>query len=216
MAINSLTGKDPVAVAIHRMGSIEFLRSGAYVNLSDIAKPFGKRVDNWMRLKTTKELIAHFESSPIYSGDPAFVIREGRAGGTFAHPDIAKKFEQWCKSRKANKPTCVYLLWAIGSNVFKIGIAANAFTRMKQLQVGSPLQLNVTRAHPCDDPKKLEKKLHEVFKPYFSHGEWFEADYRIACKLFDQTVSKWTVADISQHQQGLEFNRDDIKDLYGR
>jgi len=46
MASTSLTGKDSLALALHQLGSVEFLRSGAYCNLNDIAQPFGKRIDN--------------------------------------------------------------------------------------------------------------------------------------------------------------------------
>ena len=78
------------------MGSVDFLRSGAYVNLNDIAKPFGKRVDNWMRLKSTTSLLSEFSEDPSYGGAPAFRSKEGRGGGTWVHPDIAIQFAQWC------------------------------------------------------------------------------------------------------------------------
>lgn len=101
----SLTGKDEIAIAFHKLGSIEFFRSDAYVNLNDIAKPFGKRVDNWMRLKSTRELLDAFEKDPSYNSNPAVLNRDLRSeatgkfvkgGGLFAHPDIAIQFAQWC------------------------------------------------------------------------------------------------------------------------
>lgn len=96
MASHNLTGKEDVAIAIHQLGSVEFYRSGAYCNLNDIAKPFGKRVDNWMRLKSTTSLLREFEQDPCYNGNPGILTKEGRGGGTFAHPDIAIQFAQWC------------------------------------------------------------------------------------------------------------------------
>ena len=77
-------------------GFVELLRSGAYVNLNDIARPFGNRVDNWKRLQSTQELFLSFDSDPSYNGAPAVVSKEGRKGGSFAHPDIAIQFAQWC------------------------------------------------------------------------------------------------------------------------
>lgn len=92
----SLTGKEDIAVARHKLGSIEFMRSDAYVALNDIAKPFGKRVDNWMRLQSTTSLLREFSQDPCYNGNPPIKTKEGRGGGTFAHPDIAIQFAQWC------------------------------------------------------------------------------------------------------------------------
>jgi hypothetical protein len=115
--MKNLTGKDPVTTAIHKMGSVDFLRSGAYVNLNDIAKPFGKRVDNWMRLKGTKDLFDTFRNDPSYNGAQPIYAVKGLAdlpshlryglqeshgasllgyGGTFAHPDVGIQFAQWC------------------------------------------------------------------------------------------------------------------------
>ena len=92
----SLAGKEDIAVAQHKLGSIEFMRSDAYVDLNDIAKPFGKRVDNWIRLQSTTSLLREFSQDPCYNGNPPIKTKEGRGGGTFAHPDIAIQFAQWC------------------------------------------------------------------------------------------------------------------------
>lgn len=46
-------GKDPVAIARHKLGTVEFMRGNAYANLNEIASTFGKRIDNWTRLKST-------------------------------------------------------------------------------------------------------------------------------------------------------------------
>jgi uncharacterized protein YwgA len=43
--MTNLTGKSEQITALHQLGSVEFLRSGACVRLNDIAKPFGKRID---------------------------------------------------------------------------------------------------------------------------------------------------------------------------
>ena len=91
-----LQGKDPVAIANHQSGFVAFIRDGGYANLNDLARPFGKRIDNWMRLKSTTSLLREFEQDPCYGGASAIVTKEGRNGGTFAHPDIAIQFAQWC------------------------------------------------------------------------------------------------------------------------
>lgn len=75
--MTNLTGKSERVTALHRLGSVEFLRSGAYVRLNDIAKPFGKRLDNWMRLKTTKELFEAFKVERCYNGAKPFYVIQG-------------------------------------------------------------------------------------------------------------------------------------------
>ncbi|MEM8610437.1 MAG: KilA-N domain-containing protein [Cyanobacteria bacterium P01_H01_bin.105] len=77
-----------------------------YINLTQMAKAAGKRVDNWLRLHSTKELIEVFDTE-IASLDlrkqfPALVTMtsgvkgERGGGGTWAHPDIAIQFAQKC------------------------------------------------------------------------------------------------------------------------
>ncbi|HEY9873599.1 MAG TPA: KilA-N domain-containing protein [Candidatus Obscuribacterales bacterium] len=150
-----LTGKDPTTVALHQLGSVEFLRSGAYCNLNDIAKPFGKRVDNWMRLKSTKELFKAFKQDPSYNGAEPFYDRNLRSevtgkfvsgGGAFAHPDIAIQFAQWCSPG--------FALWV-------------------SRQIRHLLTYGEVNIH---------------------YREWSE----------------------EQYHRGVEFNRQDIKELYGK
>ncbi len=141
-----LTGKDLTTVALHQLGSVEFLRSGAYCNLNDIAKTFGKRVDNWMRLKSTTSLLREFEQEPSYNGNPPILAKEGKAGGTWAHPDIAIQFAQWCSPG--------FALWV-------------------SRQIRHLLTYGEVNIH---------------------YREWSE----------------------EQYQRGVEFNRQDIKELYGK
>lgn len=75
-----------------------------YINLNQMADVAEKRIDNWLRLQETKDLIAEFESQIVDSSDlrnqpKALVTSRGglrTGGGTWAHPDIAIQFAQWC------------------------------------------------------------------------------------------------------------------------
>ena len=114
MADSRLTGKSELTTAHHTLGSLEFMRSNAYCSLDDIAKPFGKRISNRMRLKGTKELFEGFKKEPAYGGaEPVYTSMGGFKGlpsymrqalfesgaadrGTWVHPDIAIQFDQWC------------------------------------------------------------------------------------------------------------------------
>jgi Meiotically up-regulated gene 113/KilA-N domain len=161
------------------------------INITEIAKTYNKRIDNWQRLKSTESLIRRHPGSV-----KAFQGGEFGNGSTFATLEIAQEFEKWCQKESLESPTQVYLVWAVGSNMFKIGMTSCLLARVKNMQIGSPLRLTVTRAYLCDNPRLLEKKLHETFNPYFSHGEWFEIEADKACKLFDQTILKWTTSHI--------------------
>lgn len=112
----NLTGKSPITTANHKHGTVDFLRSGAYVNLNDIASQFGKRIDAWTRLKGTQELFESFKKEPCYRGyEPIYAAKGGKelpthlwdvvkndgtarasGKGTWAHPDIAIAFAMWC------------------------------------------------------------------------------------------------------------------------
>jgi len=85
---------------------IEQRVADGYINLNQMAQATGKRIDNWLRLQSTKELIAEFESqvasSDLRKQSPALITMtsgiQGQrgGGGTWAHPDIAIQFAQWC------------------------------------------------------------------------------------------------------------------------
>jgi KilA-N domain len=78
-------------------------REDGYINLNQMAVACGRRVDNWKRLESTKELLAEFERQQSPYSDLreetikfALITIPGSHSGTFAHPDIAIQFAQWC------------------------------------------------------------------------------------------------------------------------
>lgn len=66
-----------------------------YVNATEMAKPFGKFVANWMDSESTKE---YLEKIALIIGKPIIklVIKQaGRYGGTWMHEDVAMEFARW-------------------------------------------------------------------------------------------------------------------------
>lgn len=66
----------------------------------------------------------------------------------------------------------VYLVGAQQARPVKIGVAKSVETRIAELQIGSPLPLQLiwkTRGG-----RTLERALHERFAQYRIHGEWFD------------------------------------------
>ena len=66
---------------------------GDYICLNDLNEYFpNKRIDNWMRLDSVKELIEHLSKSLTIE---VIKTKRGKYGGTFAHNIIALDFAAW-------------------------------------------------------------------------------------------------------------------------
>ena len=72
------------------------MREDGYINVTLIAKACGKRIDNWIRRKETKQLINYISKLPQNEEVNIIDIKEGKYGGTYYHPDFAIPFAQWC------------------------------------------------------------------------------------------------------------------------
>ena len=107
------------SIVQHQDGDL-FMRQrvdDGYINLNDIAKSTGKRVDVWLRIARTKELILEFEKQKKVR---AISTEIGRGKGTWAHPDVAKAFTTWCKTRRPTqkeKPIQLRLNKALGGEI---------------------------------------------------------------------------------------------------
>lgn len=67
----------------------------------------------------------------------------------------------------------VYLIGANNSDLVKLGTTNNIKNRMSSLVNESPIELTLIHKKYADNPGKLERDLHSIFKNNFSHGEWF-------------------------------------------
>lgn len=66
----------------------------------------------------------------------------------------------------------VYIIEAIGADAVKIGVAVKPHSRIGSLQMASCFPLRLLFVHTGG--KRLESRLHEIFKPEHLHGEWFK------------------------------------------
>lgn len=66
----------------------------------------------------------------------------------------------------------VYVIVCVAIPAFKIGLAWDPQRRLQQLQVGSPLELELLRYSRGD--KALELRLHRALEPWRIRGEWFD------------------------------------------
>lgn len=76
------------------------IRADRYVCLTDMAKATGKKVNDWLRLKSTVELIEAYSGSTGIPADQLIEVNESEGSndnrGTFAHPHLSLDFAQWC------------------------------------------------------------------------------------------------------------------------
>jgi hypothetical protein len=68
----------------------------------------------------------------------------------------------------------VYLIWAVGTDIYKIGKSRKPGRRLETIQQYSPLPLEIVHLIPADQAHKLEATLHEHYSHKRLHGEWFE------------------------------------------
>lgn len=71
-------------------------------------------------------------------------------------------------------PNVVYFVLASQTRRVKIGIAADPWYRLGNLQTGSPDKLVLLGGIVSDAARQLETELHATFAKWHSHGEWFD------------------------------------------
>ena len=77
-----------------------------YFNATQIAKEHSKKVDDFLRLKSTKEYISVLEeerkfkvgNSRLKNWGELVVVKRGKYGGTWMHNELAYEFAGWCSA----------------------------------------------------------------------------------------------------------------------
>lgn len=78
--------------------------------------------------------------------------------------------------RKLNKTInwgSFYVLHAVGTNLFKIGVSSNFKRRYRDICCASPLPVTIIERALCDNPNLLEDHFHRLFKEKHFKNEWF-------------------------------------------
>lgn len=71
----------------------KFQTKSLMVNATEMAKPFGKRPKEWLRLKSTDDFIhAYLSKGQISPLDLIYKVKGGNNSGTWMHQDIALEF----------------------------------------------------------------------------------------------------------------------------
>lgn len=72
----------------------------------------------------------------------------------------------------AKRQRWLYLIGSDEVRPVKIGISFDPDKRLEELQVGSPVTLRLLWKTPGG--REMEQALHERFRSYCKHGEWFD------------------------------------------
>jgi hypothetical protein len=107
----------------------------------------------------------------------------------------------------------VYLVNAVGTDIYKIGFSKNPKNRIKSLQTGSSKKLEIIHSFESDIASQVEGVLHRRYSTlkkdtYEGHkliGEWFELDrdkvknFLESCKKIEENL-KSVLGDESQNK----------------
>lgn len=102
-----------------------------------------------------------------------------------------------------SKQGYVYLIQAGDSFRFKIGRSVDPERRVKEMQVGSALELKLLCQKRCRDMCAQEDRWHELFGASRKHGEWFDLDEKQLPKIV--TALKGDI--------GVHFSKRTVDDL---
>lgn len=85
---------------------ISVRESDGYVNLTQMCKAYDKRLDNWLRLKSSKAEMDALSNS-LTSEESLLEVMKGnfsdnREQGTWGHPLLAVKVARWISPELAN------------------------------------------------------------------------------------------------------------------
>ena len=73
----------------------------------------------------------------------------------------------------------IYFVTARGSRLVRIGLARDPGQRLRELQVGSPLKLDLAHTHACADRLAAEAIVEELERRFAGrreHGHWYRLD----------------------------------------
>ena len=82
----------------------------------------------------------------------------------------------------------VYVINAVGTDFYKIGMSRDAENRLKDLQVGSPYDLRVIAKIETDKAVVVERKIHSTLHNMRVRGEWFEIPLGVVRNIVEAFV----------------------------
>lgn len=132
------------------------------VNATEMAKPFGKRPNDFLSAKSTQELIGSLSAKTEISATALVIVNQGGNNqGTWLHEDLALIFAQWLS------PT--FYLWCNDriKELMQVGFTATpatleAMIANPDLVIGMATQLKQLRAENAEKQRKIEEDAPKV------------------------------------------------------
>lgn len=134
------------------------------VNATEMAKPFGKRPNDYLALASTKELISAITKKNGISENQLVMTIVGspaNGGGTWLHEDVALDFAQWL--------SIDFKLWCHDriKELIQVGFTATpatleAMIANPDLVIGMATQLKQLRAENAEKQRKIEEDAPKV------------------------------------------------------
>lgn len=192
IAISSETGKGYVDLASSVIGSarksynyngynITFNKgNNLMVNATEMARPFGKRPNDFLSSKSTQELISSLSAKTGISATALVIVNQGGNNqGTWLHEDLALIFAQWLS------PT--FYLWCNDriKELMQVGFTATpatleAMIGNPDLVIGLATQLKQLRAENAEQQKVIEEKTQQLdeSEEWFSIKRWAQIHHK--------------------------------------
>ncbi len=85
---------------------------------------------------------------------------------------------QGANMKKKHGPGYLYLIHAVGTDLYKIGLATNVARRFLAISYAVPFDIDLLHIIPTDRQLDGEQFLHQVFAEKRVRGEWFRLTQR--------------------------------------
>jgi hypothetical protein len=165
-----------------------------YKNLSTIAKASGKRLGNWVNYSVGKKAIADFNLKYPEIEHP-LVTKQGKGGGTWAHPQLAAIFAAWCNPS--------FTAQVVEQNAQVVEQNAQVIQQNIQLKEQNELLKEKIRTFHVDTPAQIAARMDEV-------SEVKQMAYQVRNKSREEVelIAKCHFAGaIRMHPKGMTFEQ---------
>lgn len=142
-----------------------------------------RRFSNWTRSNFAQRLLSSISaqsgipvdwaSSPSQDQTPLIDYVGGTGSRVWIHPYVAEQYARFLTSKPKSIPSSfVYLLQAVRTNHYKIGISCNPNERFDVIQSCCPLQLKTLLCFESAMAYEIEQQVLSELCQYRRHGEW--------------------------------------------
>lgn len=176
-------------------------REGGFVNLTQMCQANGKRIDNWLRLKQTRDYVTVLGNSlqceVVYS-------EEGVNGGTWGHPSLAINLARWISPQFA--VWCdAHIFHLMESGETSLAIATVPKTYAQALLEAGRLAMELEKAQ--SENALLEKENEQLSEAV---DELFDYSSILRVAKFNnvsETNFRWRSLKAASMELGLEVKR---------